>query len=225
MDKKDKELEFLRGLEKLRASDVKSPDYTSPLDQDIMKVKGSTPVKDAVTRISGSTDKIDTKGIAKVISGSDFQSKIQSLLKGGGKKALGALPLVGAGMALASGEPAMAAEELAEDIVGLGPGLVARAAAPGSAGISPEDERMMLAEIDAQKAYDKSPARMDRLRNLMQSRNPASVDIEQAKKDITKEVPMPNFASDIPAENFEEERRKAMEQRDMLRRLLEKQRD
>lgn len=219
MDKKDKGLEFLRGLEKLKASDVRSPDYTSPLDQDVMRVKGSAPVKEAVTRISSGTDKIDTKGITKVISGSDFQSKIQSLLKGGGKKALGVLPMAGAIGAALQGDPAMAAEELVMDLPGV------EAIRSESAGMSPEDERMMLAEIDAQKAYDKSPARMDRLRALMSNREPASVDIEQAKKDITKEVPMPNFASDIPAENFEEERRKAMEQRDMLRRLLEKQRD
>lgn len=161
MDKKDKELEFLRGLDKLRASDVKSPDYVSPLEQDVMKVKGSKPEKELIQRISSGTDKIDTKQIGKVISGSDFQSKIQSLLKGGGKKALGVLPMAGAIGAALQGDPAMAAEELVMDLPG------AEAIRSDSAGMSPEDERLMLAEIEAQKAYDKSPARMDKLRKLL----------------------------------------------------------
>ena len=220
MDKKDKQLEFLRGLEKLKASDVKSPTYSSPLDQDVMRVKGSPLEKDIVSKIAGSTDKIDTKQIAKVISGNDFQSKIQSLLKGGGKKALAALPMAGAIGAALQGDPAMAAEELVMDLPGM------EAVRSEAAGMSPEEERMMLAEIDAQKAYSQSPARMDRLRNLMQGRNPASSEFQkQALEEIKKERPMPNFASDIPADKFEEERNKVQQEREMLRRLLEKQRD
>jgi hypothetical protein len=77
------------------------------------------------------------------------------------KKIAGIIPLAGAGMAAMSGDPAMAAEELAADLPG-GEALRSEAA-----GMSPEEEAMMLAEIDAQKAYAKSPARMDRLRALM----------------------------------------------------------
>lgn len=164
MNKKDKDLEFIRGLEKLRSAPIKAEDYTSPLEQDIMKVRGQSPVKEAVSRISGATDKIDTKEIGKVISGSDFQSKIQSLLKGGGKKALGVLPMAGAIGAALQGDPAMAAEELVMDIPGM------EAVRSDSAGMNPEDEAMMLAEIDAQKAYDKSPAKMDKLRKLLRNK-------------------------------------------------------
>lgn len=219
MDKKDKELEFLRGLEKLRASDVKSPDYVSPLEQDVMRVKGSSPVKETVTRIPGGTDKINTKQVDKIISGSDFQSKIQSLLKGGGKKALGVLPMAGAIGAALQGDPAMAAEELVMDLPG------AEAIRSESAGMSPEDEAMMLAEIDAQKAYDKSPARMDRLRNLMQGRNPAASESQRlGMEEIKKELPMPAWTEVEPKE-YNKKAKDIKEERLRLMRLLEKQRD
>lgn len=165
MDKKDKELEFLRGLEKLKAAPIKSENYSSDLDKDVVRVKGSAPQTPDVTRIKGGTPKIDTKQIQKVISGSDFQSKIQAMLKKGGKKALAGLPMVGAGMAALSGDPAMAAEEAAMDLI---PG--AEALRSDDVGMSPEEEMMMLEEIDARKNYDRSPARLDKLKKLMQRR-------------------------------------------------------
>lgn len=88
----------------------------------------------------------------------------KSIAISGGRKMLGALPLVGAGMAALSGDPAMAAEELAQDAAG--PlGEVVRS---DSAGMSPEDEKMMLQEDRARKSYQKSPARLARLKRILQ---------------------------------------------------------
>jgi hypothetical protein len=82
-------------------------------------------------------------------------------IKGAGKKLLGALPLVGAGYAAMQGEPAMASEELLYDVV---PG--AEAMRSEDAGMSSGDERMMLAEDQARKNYEQSPAKKDRMTRL-----------------------------------------------------------
>ena len=163
MDDK-KRLEFIRGLEKLKSSGIKAEDYTSPLEDDVMKVKGMTAeAPEKATKFSNMTKKIDTKGIAPIVSGEDFTKKIEALRaakKAGGavgKKVLGALPFVGAGIAALQGDPAMAAEELAEDVAG----PVGTALRSEGAGMSPEDEKLMLAEIEARKNYDKSPASLD----------------------------------------------------------------
>lgn len=152
---KDKALEYLRGLEKLKASGVKSPDYSSPLEKDVMKVMnlGGDKAQDAVTKIKNATQKIDTKEVAPILSGSDFMKKIEALRAAkAGKKMLGALPLVGAGIAALQGDPAMAAEELAMDLPG------AEAIRSESVGESPEEEAEMLAERDARMKYKESPA-------------------------------------------------------------------
>ena len=171
MDKKDKALEYLRGLDKLRASPIKAEDYTSPLEQDVMRVKGGQAVPEEVTRIKGTTDKIDTKGIAKLTSGEDFADKIAKIqaLRAAGKRAAGIIPLAGAGMAALSGDPAMAAEELAQDAMGPA-GLAYEALRPEEAG-NPEEERMMLAERQALENYKKSPARLAKLKALMGKNN------------------------------------------------------
>lgn len=161
MHDEDKKLKYLRELEKLKASKIKSDDYTSPLDQDVIRVEGKPASPEPVHRIKGMTDKIDTRSTGKLISGSDFTEKIAALRKAGGKKVLGALPFVGAGMAALQGEPAMAAEELAMDLPG------AEALRSESVGESPEEEAIMLAEDKARKAYDKSPARLRKLKSLM----------------------------------------------------------
>jgi hypothetical protein len=90
----------------------------------------------------------------------------ESLLKRLGKKALGVIPLAGAAYGLASGNPAMAAEEAAGDIPLLG--QVYEAIKPEMAG-DPEEEKMMLAEAKARKAYEKSPAFSD-LRSRLQKK-------------------------------------------------------
>lgn len=71
-DKKiDKELEFLRGMEKLQAAPVVSPDYQSPLSNEINRVKGSPQIPKPVSKIKNATDKIDTKGIQKIGNAAD----------------------------------------------------------------------------------------------------------------------------------------------------------
>lgn len=85
-------------------------------------------------------------------------------IKTGFKKLAGMIPLAGAGMAALSGDPAMAAEELAGDIPVAG--QVYEAIKPSESG-NPEEERQMLAEDQARKNYEKSPARMAKLKALM----------------------------------------------------------
>jgi len=85
-------------------------------------------------------------------------------IKGAFKKLAGIIPLAGAGMAALSGEPAMAAEELAGDIPVAG--QVYEAIKPTESG-NPEEERMLLAEDKARKAYAQSPARMSKLQAMM----------------------------------------------------------
>lgn len=157
MDKK--ELLKLMATAKLGASPIKSADYESPLEDDVMKVKSmGNEAPDPVTRIKGMTDKIDTKQVAPILSGNDFASKIAALraLKGVGKKAAGIIPFAGAGMAALSGDPAMAAEELAQDAMGPA-GMAFEAIRPESAG-NPEEEAMMLAEREGLENYKNSPA-------------------------------------------------------------------
>ncbi len=174
---KNKQLEYLRGLEKLKASKIKAEDYTSPLEQDIMKVKSlGNETEDAVTKIKGMTQKLDTKEIAPIISGSDFAKKIEALrtLKGAGKKVAGIIPLAGVGMAALSGDPAMAAEELAQDAMGPA-GLALEALKSEDAG-NVEEEKQMLAERRAQTRYKNSPAatdaRFQRIRNMLGMKKP-----------------------------------------------------
>lgn len=131
------------------------------------------------------TDKIDTKAVQKTISGTDFVEKIAALraAKQAGKKLMGAVPLLGAGYAALSGDPAMAAEELAGDAVDLAPTLATKLgssvvagpvgiAALGLDAIKPtptgnvEEERQMIAERDAQVNYNNSPAHLARLKAL-----------------------------------------------------------
>ena len=162
-DEIEKKLKFLRELERLKGAPVKSASYVSPLEQDINVAKGSAPSPEPVTRIKDATEHIDTKTAKKLISGTDFTSKINAL-RGLGKKVAGVIPFAGAGMAALSGEPAMAAEELAGDIPVAG--QIYEAIKPTESG-NPEEQSQMLAENDALKAYKQSPARLDKLRALM----------------------------------------------------------
>lgn len=131
--------------------------------EDVIKDKtlsqGFEPVKSV-------TEHIDTKSVVPVSTGTNWAEKIANLraLKQAGKKVMSVLPFAGAGYAALNGEPAMAAEELAGDVPVVGQAY--EAFKPDSAGQSPEDERMMLAEIQAQKDYENSPARAARLAAL-----------------------------------------------------------
>jgi hypothetical protein len=176
VNKKDKMLEQLRGIEKLKASPIKSPDYVSPLEDEIMKVKGgAAPAKEIGIKIPGANPHINTRDGMPVQTASDWAERMASKLKGGGsfnktlgslgKKAAGIIPLAGAGIAALHGDPAMAAEELAMDIPG------AEAIRTESIGESPEEEALMLAEDQARKKYSTSPAaqgaKLAKLRAMM----------------------------------------------------------
>lgn len=171
MNKKLTELEKLKQIAKLGSSPIKSPDYTSPLEQDVMKVRGLPEAPEQVTRLKEMTDKIDTKQIAPILSGEDFADKIAKLraLKAAGKKVAGVIPFAGAGMAALSGDPAMAAEELASDAMGPA-GMALEAIRPEEAG-NIEEEKQMLAERQALEKYKKSPARLSKLRALIGGKN------------------------------------------------------
>ena len=75
------------------------------------------------------------------------------------KKLAGIIPLIGAGSALLSGEPAMAAEELAYDLTGP-VGTMAEALKPDTAG-NVEEEKQLIAERNAKQKYNHSQAAKD----------------------------------------------------------------
>lgn len=79
----------------------------------------------------------------------------EGMFKKLGKKVAGVIPLAGTAYGLASGDPAMAAEEAAGDIPFVGQAY--EAIKPETAG-NVEEEKMMLAEDKARKAYAQSPA-------------------------------------------------------------------
>jgi hypothetical protein len=134
-------------------------------------------------------EKINTRTVQPLKTGADFQadqiirnaqkeakmaalgkmgdtidySKFKGAAKAGSKKLLGAIPLLGAGYAALQGDPAMAADELAGDVPVLGQAY--EALKPTDSG-NVDEERQMLAEIQAQKNYDQSPAHLARLRAL-----------------------------------------------------------
>ena len=124
-----------------------------------IKIAGASPAplnaNEVITNIpSGPENKINTKQMMKEVSGPEFANKI-SALKGLGKKVAGVIPMAGTAYALASGDPAMAADQMAGDIPVLGQAY--EAIKPESAG-NVEEEDMMIAEDKARKAYANSPA-------------------------------------------------------------------
>lgn len=101
--------------------------------------------------VPGGTVSKAAKEASEGIDVADIRKK--GIIKGVGKKMLGALPLVGGiAQALDSGNASAAIPLLdeAEDV-----------------GMSAADENIMLAEDDAKKDYAKSPARMNKLKKLL----------------------------------------------------------
>lgn len=155
--KEEKELEFLRGMEKLKAEPIKSPDYKSPLNQDVMPVKGGVAQPEQVTRIKGMTEKIDTKGAMPLLSGDAFKNKIAS--RTGGKK-LGLAAIMTALGASALPDSAMASTPVQAGLRALDEGDPSSFLTPPEAG-NMEEEFQMLAERNAQEDYNNSPAAKD----------------------------------------------------------------
>lgn len=114
--KKAQDLSYSRRLDKLRNSPTTSPNHSSPLNNDVMRVKGTSAPKPEVM---------------KTISGDSFTDKIARLRKGGSqalkgvsKGGLKAVPILGSvlglGAALSSGDAA-AALPVFGDVDSLGP--------------------------------------------------------------------------------------------------------
>lgn len=110
-----------------------------------------------------------------------------SALKQLGKKIAGIIPFAGAAYGALSGDPAMAAEEAVGDIPVFGQSY--EAIKPKSAGESPEVENQMLREHSARKRYEKSPARLNKLKALI-GRSPAIDSTEQPKSELRTNSPL-----------------------------------
>jgi hypothetical protein len=177
----DREVKFNRDVNTLKSAPVdKVDDFQKPLVKDIPREKINK-LGDVLPQSSGSDfqKNIEAKRAAlraktgklpeipNEINYNEFKKGISHAapsMKGAGKKILGALPFLGAGYAALQGDPAMAAEELATDAAGPA-GMAYEAIRPEIAG-NPEEERQMLAERNAQGAYQQSPAHLARLQAL-----------------------------------------------------------
>lgn len=145
----EKEREFNKGMQELVAS---KPEMTDDYRKSIAK---DLPV-----------EKIDRRGqVWPQSKPSDVVDKIAAFraMRQAGKKMMGAVPLLGAGYAALSGDPAMAAEELAGDLPFVGQAY--EALKPVEAG-SVDEERDLINERNARLAYENSPAHLARLRAL-----------------------------------------------------------
>ena len=114
-----------------------------------------------MTEMGDDLQKLNVGGSMKIASDSPG---FPTLAKKMGKKVAGVVPLLGTAYGLMSGDPAMASEEAAGDIPVIGQAY--EAIKPAESG-NPEEERMMLAEDKARKAYKESPARMAKLQAMM----------------------------------------------------------
>lgn len=195
-EKKDNFLKALakRRLETLDSSQkarISTPDRSmnlakGSLDKDVLKASGgsmSAEVSEPIVKLKSGTDKIDTKQIQSITPTEEFVEKaklrslkgdlkssfkaaaergdkpmmdqlrqIASKMGSGAKSGLKAIPLVGAAAALMGSEDASAAI----------PGLDTA----DSAGMSAGAENQMLAEYDANKNYQNSQAKQDRMAAL-----------------------------------------------------------
>lgn len=120
--------------------------------------EGFKPMKNA-------TEHINTKQIQNQLTGDSFVDKIAKLrsMNALGKKALSVVPMLGTAYAAMSGDPAMAADEMAGDVPVLGQAYEALKSEDAG---NRDEERLMLAERNAQADYANSPARAARLKAL-----------------------------------------------------------
>lgn len=123
-EKRQKALEFLRSQND--SSLLDKSNYTSPLNQDVMKVKGNQTMANAtepVTRIKNATQHIDTKTPMNTISGSAFKDKIARLR--GLKSIANKIPMLGSVVggigAMLGSENASAAVPILNEAESVGP--------------------------------------------------------------------------------------------------------
>jgi hypothetical protein len=178
-----KQQELQQGMKDLKNAPVEMvDDFQKPMAKDlkpeVINTKEALPVqnaqvamaaneakKQAIAEMAGKAPQVEKSinynDLRKEFAQKAKTSRAADLMK---KKFMGAVPLLGAGYAALQGDPAMAAEELAQDAMGPA-GLAYEAIRPSDSG-NVEEERMMLAERDAQAAYAQSPARLARLTAL-----------------------------------------------------------
>ncbi len=120
--------------------------------------EGFAPIKNA-------TEKIDTNSKWAKSSMSDVAEKVAQhrAMRQMGKKAMGVIPFAGAAYAAMSGDPAMAADEMAGDVPVVGQAYEAFKSEDAG---NRDEEREMLNERNAQVNYENSPARQARMMAL-----------------------------------------------------------
>jgi hypothetical protein len=162
--KSDKQKELIKRRLQMQSAPIKSPDYTSPLESDVMRAKGGKSLSDVtepITKISGATDKIDTRQIKKISSGSDWLSSIKSKLKGG-SGGLKGIPILGSAIGLASalgsGDASAAIPGL-DSVEGTGP-------EKGSIDYKIENALPLTPEDEQQLQLQQQEMRMQALNNL-----------------------------------------------------------
>lgn len=137
MEELDRVLEFRRNLNRLSQSPVKAGDYVSPLEGEVMKVKNlDNTLPEAKTIIKGATDKIDTKGVQKLLSGNQFSNKIAKILESRALAKAGNVAKQGLNIASEAGKRIPMLGGLA---VGLGTALATRDASAAVPGLNEAD--------------------------------------------------------------------------------------
>src|SRR5690606_16846025 len=124
-----RELDFIRGKEKLASSPIKAEGYSSPLDQDVMRVKGGTehinPNRE-IGRIKGVTEHINTKGVQKIGNAADVMkvnadkiARMKALRKlGSTMPAMGAITALGTGLMSDDVSASEIASNVAQEVIG-----------------------------------------------------------------------------------------------------------
>lgn len=119
-DRIDKELKFRRELERQRLDSGVSPDYESPWNKEVHRVKGGQSLPEEVTRIKGSTQRIDNNSPMKIGNAADvMKANAEKAARMKAMRSLGKLPALGTIAALGSGlmsENASAAD-VAKDVL------------------------------------------------------------------------------------------------------------
>lgn len=81
-EKLDRMMKFRQGMQKLALAPVKSDDYVSPLNNAVNIVKGGKqPVVNENMVLKGTTEKINTKPMQKLISGQDRVDKVAKIIE------------------------------------------------------------------------------------------------------------------------------------------------
>lgn len=173
-------------LQKLAKEQGYSPAEVVQLRQRMRDTMNSAKDK-ATNEMGDSLDSLNAGKTIKVAQSADIGSMAKrAALKKVGSKLLRSVPVLGGlasvAMGLNSGDASAAIPGLdeAEDV-----------------GQSAADEKQMLAEHDARVNYDKSPAKLDRLKAMMGGRAPASEQSRPVPTELSLDQPPAASARDI----------------------------